>query len=148
MAADAAAGAFDVSQFDSVLSLQALRVRKADVHELCVVLRRLGALFDLPRLCSVVADEASPEERLVLLNEAAKDAGEALPPPQPRLTLLRSLTATRRPEWPLRRGQASHSRAQADAGAVCATADVQLLAGRARGEGVRAGCALPPAAGA
>ena len=85
MAADGgadAAGGFDKSQFDSVLSLQALRVRKADVHELCVVLRRLGALFDMPRLCSVVADEACPEERLVLLNEAAKDAGEALPSPQ------------------------------------------------------------------
>jgi hypothetical protein len=74
--AASAAGVFDVSQFDSALSLQALRVRKAEVHELCVVLRRLGALFDMPRLCSVVADEASPEERLVLLKDAVTDAGE------------------------------------------------------------------------
>ena len=75
---DGAARPFDVSQFDSTVSLQALRVRKAEVHELCVVLRRLGALFDMPRLCSVVADETSPEERLVLLNEAAADAGGCL----------------------------------------------------------------------
>ena len=78
VAGDGATRPFDVSQFDSVVKLQALRVRKEEVHQLCVVLRRLGALFDMPRLCSVVADESSPEERLVLLNEAATDAGVCL----------------------------------------------------------------------
>ena len=147
MAADGgadAAGGFDVSQFDSILSLQALRVRKADVHELCVVLRRLGALFDMPRLCSVVADEASPEERLVLLNEAVSDAGEALPPSQPLLgyrTQSRSTHRASRAEWPQRRGQACRARAKADARAVCATADIQLLARGARAEGAHGRCA-------
>ena len=73
---DAAVDLFDVSQFDSVVSLQALRVRKTEVHELCVVLRRLGALFDMPRLCSVVPDSKNSEERLVLLNEAVTHSGK------------------------------------------------------------------------
>jgi hypothetical protein len=81
MAADGAgaapSGVFDAAQFDSALSLQALRVPKTEVHALCAVLRRLGALFDKPRLRSVVADDATPEERLVLLHEDVHAAGAA-----------------------------------------------------------------------
>ncbi len=68
---------FDAAQFDSALSLQALRVPKTEVHALCAVLRRLGALFDKPRLRSVVTDDATPEERLVLLHEDVHAAGAA-----------------------------------------------------------------------
>jgi len=78
-----AASLFDTSQFDNTLSLQALRVRKTEVHALCVILRRLGALFDMPRLCSVVAEGAGADERLVLLNEAVTDAGEQFASSQP-----------------------------------------------------------------
>jgi hypothetical protein len=71
----AADGAFDAAQFESALSLQALRVSKTEVHELCTVLRRLGALFDKPRLRSVMTDDAAPDVRLVLLHETAQSAG-------------------------------------------------------------------------
>jgi hypothetical protein len=71
---------FDLAQFESALSLQALCVPKADVHELCAVLRRLGALFDKPRLRSVVpADAAKPDDRLVLLQESVHSAGASTP---------------------------------------------------------------------
>lgn len=66
---------FDVAQFESTLSLQALRVPKEQVHELCTVLRRLGALFDRPRLRAVVADAAAPDDRLVLLAECVHSRG-------------------------------------------------------------------------
>jgi hypothetical protein len=81
---------FDVAQFESALSLQALCVPKTDVHELCAVLRRLGALFDMPRLRSVVAaDAAKPDERLVLLQEDVHTAG-ALTPREPLLQQARA----------------------------------------------------------
>ncbi len=63
---------FDASQFDVTLSLQAVRVPKAEVSELSSALRARSALFDRPRLRAVLPDEASPDEaRLVLLHEHA-----------------------------------------------------------------------------
>jgi hypothetical protein len=58
-------------RFDTVLTLRALSVPACDVSQLSAALRVRGALFDRPRLRSVVNDEARPEARLVLLSESA-----------------------------------------------------------------------------
>jgi|APGre2960657444_1045066.scaffolds.fasta_scaffold00668_5 hypothetical protein len=68
--------AFDLSQFDVCLALQGVSVPNAGVAELCAALRAREALFDRPRLRTVLPDETSPDElRLVLLRE---DAGEGV----------------------------------------------------------------------
>jgi len=59
---------FDRSQFDVTLSLYGVRVPKQDVANLATRLRRCNALFDRPRLRSVVECD-SDEVRLVLLRE-------------------------------------------------------------------------------
>lgn len=57
------------ASFATVLSLEAVSVAAADVQPLASSLRRLGALFDRPRLPSVLPDPESPVRRLVLLRE-------------------------------------------------------------------------------
>lgn len=66
---------FDPAQFQRTVPLQALRVPKQEVHSLSCLLRRLGALFDWPRLQAVRPAPDAPDERLVLLHA---DAGAGL----------------------------------------------------------------------
>ena len=63
---------FDAAQFDVTLQLLGVCVPKADVADLSARLRRSGALFNMPRLRSVVECD-SEDVRLVLLRE---DCGE------------------------------------------------------------------------
>ena len=62
-----------------VLQLQAVSVEKHAVAELTTRLRALGALFDMPRLRTVVSDDADAEARLVLLHEKAGVGAAAAP---------------------------------------------------------------------
>ena len=67
----ALADLLDRASFTKALELQSVVVPKREVAALCAQLRRHGALFDMPRLRSVVEDEGDPESRLVLLHESA-----------------------------------------------------------------------------
>lgn len=69
---DLVSDSFDAAQFDVTLQLLGVCVPKAEVADLSARLRRSGALFNMPRLRSVVECD-SEDVRLVLLRE---DCGE------------------------------------------------------------------------
>jgi hypothetical protein len=69
---DLVTDSFDAAQFDVTLQLLGVCVPKAEVADLSARLRRSGALFNMPRLRSVVECD-SDDVRLVLLRE---DCGE------------------------------------------------------------------------
>ena len=75
---DLVSDSFDAAQFDVTLQLLGVCVPKADVADLSARLRRSGALFNMPRLRSVVECD-SDDVRLVLLREDCGEGAHARP---------------------------------------------------------------------